>query len=58
MTSDLSAACADWSTVTGACLLTGRDLFVELGGFCEDQPLNYNDVDFCLKVRSVGQPVV
>lgn len=48
----------DWIAVTGACLLTPRDLFVELGGFTPELPLNYNDVDYCLKVRHHGLRVV
>jgi len=48
----------DWSAVTGACLLTRADVFAEVGGFTEDLPLNYNDVDFCLKLRHRGLDVV
>lgn len=48
----------EWPAVTGACLLTPRSVFVEVGGFCTDFPLNYNDVDYCLKVRSLGHTVI
>ncbi|QDB78473.1 glycosyltransferase [Georgenia sp. 311] len=48
----------DYEAVTGACLLTPRDLFVEVGGLTEALPLNYNDVDYCLKVRGAGRRVV
>jgi GT2 family glycosyltransferase len=49
----------NWSAVTGACLMTPRDLYLELGGFTERLPLNYNDVDYCLKVgRRAGRRVV
>jgi GT2 family glycosyltransferase len=44
--------------VTGACLMTRRSLFEELGGFPEELPLNYNDVDYCLQVRRTGKRVV
>lgn len=44
--------------VTGACLLVAKELFVELGGFSEQFPLNYNDVDFCLKVRASGRRIL
>jgi GT2 family glycosyltransferase len=44
--------------VTGACLMTRRSLFEELGGFPEELPLNYNDVDYCLEVRRTGKRVV
>ncbi len=47
------------SAVTGACLLTSRDLFLELGGLDEvDLSVAFNDVDFCLKVRTSGRRVV
>lgn len=44
--------------VTGACLLVPTALFLELGGFSEQFPLNYNDVDFCLKVRATGRRIL
>ena len=41
--------------VTGACMLTRKDLFLELGGFDEKNlPIAYNDVDYCLKLRERG----
>ena len=48
----------DYLAVTGACLLTSRDVFEEVGGFTEALPLNYNDVDFCFKVLESGHRVV
>jgi glycosyltransferase involved in cell wall biosynthesis len=42
------------SAVTGACLAIRRTLFEELGGFDVQFPLNYNDVDLCLRARSLG----
>lgn len=44
--------------VTGALLLMRRSDFEELGGFSELFPLNYNDVDLCLKIRANGQRIV
>jgi GT2 family glycosyltransferase len=44
--------------VTGACLMTRRDLFDRVGGLSTTFPINYNDVDYCLKVRAEGQRVV
>lgn len=44
--------------VTAACLLTRRDRFEEVGGFATRFPLNYNDVDYCLKLRRRGYRVV
>ncbi|RYF61403.1 MAG: glycosyltransferase [Comamonadaceae bacterium] len=48
----------DFLGVTGACLLVTKALYREVGGFCEALPLNFNDVDFCLKVVASGQKVV
>jgi GT2 family glycosyltransferase len=46
------------SAVTGACLAVRRRHFDAVGGFNEALPGNFNDVDFCLKVRMVGLRVV
>ena len=40
--------------VTGAAMLVDRRLFEQLGGFCEDLPLNYNDIDFCVQALRHG----
>lgn len=49
----------NYSAVTGACLMTKRDLYLAVGGLEEDNlKIAYNDVDFCLKVRSNGFLVV
>ncbi len=37
------------SAVTGACLLTPRALFTELGGFDEALPISGGDVEYCLR---------
>jgi O-antigen biosynthesis protein len=44
--------------VTGACLMTRRELFEQMGGFTTTFPVNYNDVDYCLKLRGLGKRVV
>ena len=46
------------AAVTGACLMTRAEVFREVGGFDEAFPLNYNDVDYCLRVRRAGYRVV
>jgi len=46
------------SAVTGACMLVRHDVFEELGGFDESMPVNYNDVDFCLRVVRAGYRIV
>ena len=40
------------SAVTGACLLTKRSVWQQVGGFDEKFAVSYNDVDFCLAIRS------
>lgn len=45
-------------SVTGACLLTRRDLFERLGGFDEQHAVINNDLDYCLRVRAAGLAVI
>jgi GT2 family glycosyltransferase len=42
------------SAVTGACLMTRRQVFGEVGGFDEAFAVAFNDIDYCLKTRSLG----
>jgi GT2 family glycosyltransferase len=44
--------------VTGACLMTPRALFEELGGLSLTFPVNFNDIDYCLKAHGVGKRIV
>lgn len=46
------------SAVTGACLAIRRVVFEELGGFDTAFPVNYNDVDLCLRARRAGYEVI
>ena len=46
------------SAVTGACMLTKRSVFDEVGGFDEDLDIAYNDVDYCLRIGARGYHVV
>ncbi|HVA27041.1 MAG TPA: glycosyltransferase, partial [Candidatus Baltobacteraceae bacterium] len=48
----------DFQAVTGACLVTRRDLYVELGGLDETFWNGYEDIDYCFKVRERGLRVV
>jgi GT2 family glycosyltransferase/glycosyltransferase involved in cell wall biosynthesis len=49
----------NYSAVTAACLLTRRSLFLDLGGFDEQQfSVAYNDVDFGYRLTAAGQRVV
>lgn len=42
------------SAVTGACMMTKRELFDAVGGLDESFEISLNDVDFCLKLREKG----
>ncbi len=44
--------------MTGACLMSRRRAFDEVGGFSVDFPMNYNDMDYCLKLGAAGLRVV
>ncbi len=45
--------------VTGACLMTRKNLFLQLGGFDEvNLPIAYNDVDYCFKLRKLGYKII
>jgi GT2 family glycosyltransferase len=44
----------NYSAVTGACLLVRRSVYDEVGGFDESFAVDFNDIDFCLRVRQAG----
>ncbi len=47
------------SAVTAACLLTRRDLYMAHGGLDEHRfAIDYNDVDYCLKLRASGFRII
>ncbi len=46
------------SGVTAAAAMLRRDVFDEVGGMDPAYAVNYNDVDFSLKIRSTGRSVV
>jgi GT2 family glycosyltransferase len=46
------------TAVTGACLACKKSVFEMLGGFDAAFPVNYNDVDLCLRARVAGYRVV
>jgi GT2 family glycosyltransferase len=46
------------SGVTAAAALVKRSAFEEVGGLAEELPLNFNDVDFCLKLRAAGHVII
>src|SRR5258708_7910295 len=45
-------------SVPGPCMMTRREPFEEVGGFSTTFPVNYNDMDYCLKLRAGGRRVV
>ncbi len=44
----------NYSSLTGACIMVRRGLFKEVGGFDEALRVEYNDIDFCLKLIQKG----
>jgi len=45
--------------VTGACLVTHRALWEELGGLDEQcLPVAFNDIDYCVRVRDAGHRIL
>ena len=45
------------SAVTGACMMVRRDVFEEVGGFDENLR-NFDDYDFCLRLRESGYKLI
>ena len=54
----LAAVTREVVGVTGACLMTRRDVFERLGGFDEAHGIINNDLDFCLRARAEGLDVI
>jgi hypothetical protein len=48
----------EWSAVTGAVFATRRSVLEQVNGFDERFALNYNDVDLCLRLRSLGYRII
>jgi len=48
----------NYSAVTAACMVLRKTVFDELGGFDENLPNNFNDVDFCLRLHERGWQVI
>ena len=46
------------SGVTAACMVQRRDVWRQLGGFDETLPNNFNDVDYCMRIRARGLDIV
>ena len=55
----LSKFVRNCAAVTGACLMTRRDIFTKVGGFDEKNlPTCFQDVDLCLKMVETGYRIV
>jgi O-antigen biosynthesis protein len=54
----LATVTRNTSAVTGACMMTPRSAFEEIGGFDANLPIAYNDIDYCLRLRERGLLVV
>jgi GT2 family glycosyltransferase len=48
----------NYSAVTAACLMTRREAFERVGGFDERLAVDFNDVDYCLRLREAGYRIV
>lgn len=53
-----TAAPRNYAAVTGACMMTPAACFRAVGGYCEDMPVHFNDVDYCFALRRLGFHVV
>ncbi len=47
-----------YSAVTAACLMTLKTTYVKIKGFSENFTTTLRDVDFCLKIRALGDLIV
>lgn len=45
---------ANYAAVTGACLMVDKKRYLDVGGLDEELAMNYNDVDFCLRLLKGG----
>lgn len=54
-----AAVTRNYSSVTAACMLTSRSLFLTVGGFDEGNfAVAYNDVDYCYRLLGMGKRIV
>lgn len=57
-THPMAQADVEYLAVTGACLMYRRADHEAVGGWNEDLPLNFNDIDFCLRLAARGTTAV
>lgn len=48
----------NYSAVSGACMMTRREIWEAMGGWAERFAIDFNDVDYCLRVRRAGYRIV
>jgi GT2 family glycosyltransferase len=48
----------NYSVVTGAVMMTKKSIWDRVGGFDPAMRIDFNDVDYCLKVREAGYRMV
>ena len=48
----------NYSAVTAACMLPRKTIFDEVGGFDANLPNNFNDVNFCLRLRERSRQII
>ena len=48
----------NFSAITGACMMTPMRVYQEVGGYTEALAVNFNDIDYCFKVRKMGLSVM
>jgi GT2 family glycosyltransferase len=51
-------AVRNFSAVTAACVMIPRRVFEKAGGFDEKLSIVFNDIDLCLRIRSLGYLIV
>ena len=44
----------NYNAVTAAMMMVEREVYLSVGGFNEDLPIAYNDIEFCLRAREKG----
>lgn len=49
-----AALIGNWSAVTAACVMLTREAFRAVGGMDEGFPINFGDVDLCLRLSAAG----
>ena len=48
----------NYNMVTAACMMMSASVFREVGGFDENLPIIFNDIDLCFRIRSQGYLIV